>query len=192
MTTDLSALADAVSEAVRRHAAAVLDSTEDRAAAGPALTEALEAYGVAVINAGSELPEGLEDFDGFLDEEDGIEHPEEEPDTGERVAVFVRADFVVDDLAVLRAAATEAMQSCCPAAAGEDPADAVRDPDQAVTQLLGHHWSVFDPEQMERHGLRLVAETVDAVAVPADSDMVEDYPWGPLLDLQDEQDEQDG
>lgn len=143
------------------------------------------------MNAGSEPFEELTDFDMYLDEEDGIEHPEEEPDTSDRVAVFVRADFAVEDIEALRGAAMGEMQSCCPVAPSQDPADWVRSPAQAVGHLLGHHKPVFESDRMDPFGLRLVAETVQTVPLgpPAheeDDDFM--HPWAPLLHLVDEED----
>lgn len=180
MSSDLSSLCDAVCQALRRHATAVLQGSDDRRAAGPALIAALDDYGAGVAHAGGDLPEGLDDMEAWLDEEDGIDHLEREADTSDRVAVFVRADLAVDDLEKLRANALAEMQSCCPMEPGEDPSKAVRRPPDAVAQLWSHNSSVFDPEQVERHGLRMVAETLQTAAAEADALDDEDYPWGLL------------
>ncbi len=182
--------AEAVCAAVRKHAAAVANTADDRAEAGAALVRALDEYGAAVINAGYEPPDGLDEFDAMLDEEDGVYHPEDEPELGDRVAVFVRADFLVEDLEVLRAAAIARMQDCCPVPAGEDPAASVRHARAAVAELLGHHEPVFDHERMQTHGLRLTAESLSTVSVEPGAEDAEDYPWGPLLQLLDEDDGQ--
>lgn len=182
MASNLRELADAVCAALVRHANAVSEGTGDRADAGPALVAALQRYGLAVVNSGAEPLEELDEFDEWLDEDDGIEQPDPEPDMIERVAVFVRADFAIEDVDELRASAIEQMQSCCPVPTGQDPAEWVRAPAQAVAQLLSHHLPVFEPDQMERHGLRVVAETVLAVPVGPEAEDSEDYPWGALLD----------
>lgn len=189
MSEDLSKLAAAVCEAVHRHAAAVLDRSDDRVAAGPALSAALQDYGVAVVNAGLEAPEGLDDFDEWLDEEDGVEHPEEEPDTSDRIAVFLRADLAVEDLGRLRVRAIEEMQECCPVEPGEDPAAAVESPYRAVFHVLGHGRWVFDDEAMQQVGLRPVAETLETMPVEALSEKADDYPWGPLLEVLDQEEQ---
>lgn len=186
MSKELMNQADAVCAAVRKHAAAAANTGDDRAEAGAALVRALDEYGAAVINAGYEPPDGLDDFDAYLDEEDGVHHPEDEPELGDRVAVFVRGDFLVEDLDALRAAAIEQMQACCPVPVGEDPAESVRDARDAVAQLLGHHKPVFDEERMQEHGLRLTAEFVDTAAVEPLAEDADDYPWGALLQMLDD------
>ncbi len=190
MSQELMNQADAVCAAVRKHAVAVANTADDRAEAGAALVRALDEYGAAVINAGYEPPEGLDEFDALLDDEDGVYHPEDEPELGDGVAVFVRGDFLVEDLEALQAAAIEQMQTCCPVPAGEDPAESVRDPRAAVAQLLGHHQPAFDDERMQRYGLRLTAEFVATAPVEPHAEDAEDYPWGSLLQLLHEDDGQ--
>ncbi len=190
MSSELMEAAEAVCTAVRRHAAAVADAADERAEAGAALVSALATYGAAVVNAGFEAPEELEDFDAWLDEEDGVHHPEPEPEVGDRVALFVRADFVVEDLDALRAAAIELMQACCPVPADEDPSAAVRDPSAAVLHLFGHLESVVDHEQMQARGLNLVREHVTTASVEPPDDEVAEDPWAPLWQLLDEDHEQ--
>lgn len=106
MSSDVRTSADTLAQAVMRHAQAVGDaSPEARQQAGRALVQALEDYGVAVVNSGNELPVEFEDFDAWLGEEDGIEHPEPEPDLRQRIAFFTRTDLAVSDPDRLRAAA---------------------------------------------------------------------------------------
>ena len=84
-----------------------------RKEAGRALVTALDAYGVAVHNAGNELPEDFEGFDDWLGEDDGIEPPEPEPDLRQRIALFTRTDLAVTDMGRLRSAAASRLAECC-------------------------------------------------------------------------------
>lgn len=178
VTSDLTTAAEAVCEAIRRHVAAVEANTEDRSAAGAALVGTLDAYGVAVVNAGSELPDEFDSFDAWLDEEDGIQHPEEEPEPNERIAVFVRADFAVEDLATLRAAGLQALDECCGETVDGSLEDQVRTPADALGHLLGHTRSVFDDTLP---GLRLLSEHV--VTIGGVPEALDESPWEPLLEL---------
>ena len=84
-----------------------------RKEAGRALVTALDGYGVAVHNAGNELPEDFEGFDDWLGEDDGIEPPEPEPDLRQRIALFTRTDLAVTDMGRLRSAAASRLAECC-------------------------------------------------------------------------------
>lgn len=86
---DLPAVARRLADAVLRHAQAVADDDPDpRMTAGRALTAALSAYGIAGVNAGSEPVDGAEDFDAWLDDEDGVHHEEDPPDHRERFGIL--------------------------------------------------------------------------------------------------------
>lgn len=186
---DLLRAADTVCDAVRRHAASVAAASTDRVHAGPALVAALDEYGIAIANAGSEPPEGLADFEGWLDEDDGVEETDEEQDRRGHVALFVRADFAVVNAESLRASAIEQMQACCPVPPGEDPTGEVRRLADAVAHLFGHGRPVFDPPDVEQHGLQLTSEHIQAVPVDPDEDDLVIDPWTPLLRLADGNDQ---
>ena len=170
--------AEAACAAIRRHARAVVDGTDDRVLAGPDLVEAVDAYGVAVAEA--DWPVEDLDVEGWLGEEDGVE-PEVEPELplDRRVAVFVRADFEVDDIEALRRAALEQMTGCCDGG-GAHPEARVRTPFDAMAELFGHHRSVFAEDVPGAYLRRESVATIGGL-VPDEDDPW----WKPLTELPD-------
>ena len=182
MSSNLAAAAEAVAEAVRQHAAAVQDSAPARPERAAALVAALDDYGAAVLNAGLELPEDFDDFNRWLGEEDGVPHPDLEPEPEQRIAVFLRADFTVEDIDALRAAGLERLVECCPVHAF--PEEHVHHPADALQNLLGHA-PVFQAEEMARYGVGLLSEHIMVLGGVEESDFPEGNPWEPLLHLDD-------
>lgn len=190
MTAETLETARALAQAVLRHAELVAggDATE-RQEAGRALVSALDAYGVAVINSGSELPEDFEGFDEWLGEEDGIHHPEPEADLRQRIALFTRTDLAVTDIDLLRTVAASRLAECCGDTAGDlDPAG--MHPADAVSHLVGHEPTSLEPDTVEAFGLDLLSWTSTTIAGVTEDD-VDDSPWAPLLAAADD-DEDDG
>lgn len=172
---DLPAVARRLADAVLRHAQAVADNDPDqRITAGPALTAALEAYGIAVVNAGSEPVDGVEDFDEWLDEEDGIHHEEDPPDHRERFGIFVRADVAVRDWPLLRAEATKAVQQCT----GDESAQ-VMDAAEALQSYFGID-PVLDDARMDAIGVETLFETSVVVRGVVEPELPLDDFWKPL------------
>jgi len=97
MSAELLQVADAVCEAVRRHAAALVEGTGDRHAAGVDLSTTLQRYGLTLNGVGVVPPDGLNDFAPWLDEEDEVEHQDEtEPDSSRhKIGCFLRVDLGV-------------------------------------------------------------------------------------------------
>ncbi len=143
-----------------------------------ALVEALEDYGIAVFNSGTKLPEDFNAFNEWLDEEDGVEHPEPEPDLRQRIALFTRTDLAVTDLNRLRAAAAERLADCCGPAFGDVDA-AVAGPADAIGHLVGHAPTSLEPDTVEEFGLDYLSWTSTIVAGVSE-DEFDDDPWSPL------------
>lgn len=172
---DLPAVARRLVDAVLGHAQAVADNDPDqRITAGPALTAALEAYGIAVVNAGSEPIDGIEDFDAWLDEEDGVHHEEDPPDHRERFGIFVRADVAVRDWPLLRAEATKAVQQCT----GEESAQ-VMDATGALQSYFGID-PVLDHARLDAIGVEALFETCVVVRGVVEPVLPLDDFWEPL------------
>jgi hypothetical protein len=140
--------------------------------------QALDDYGVAVINSGNELPDEFEGFDQWLGEEDGVEHPEPAPDPRQRIALFTRTDLAVSDLNRLRAAAASRLADCCGDTV-DDVDSAVAHPADAVSHLVGHEPTSLEPDSVEEFGLDLLSWTSTTVAGVTEDDF-DDNPWGPL------------
>jgi hypothetical protein len=188
MTEDVRDTAQSLADAVLRHAELVAGSdAEGRQEAGRALVAALDAYGVAVINAGNELPEEFEDFDSWLGEEDGVEHPEPEPDLRERIALFTRTDLAVTDVGRLRSAAAARLAECCGDTV-DDVELAVAHPAAAVSHLVGHEPTTLEPDTVEEFGLDLLSWTSATVAGVIEDDF-DDSPWEPLLAVADDEED---
>ncbi len=180
MSSDVQSSAEMLAQAVLRHARAVGDgSPEARQQAGRALVQALEDYGVAVVNSGNELPDETEDFDAWLGEEDGIEHPEPDVDLRQRIALFTRTDLAVSDPDRLRAEAASRLADCCGATI-DDLDAAVAHPADAVAHLVGHEPTSLEPDTVEEFGLDLLSWTSTTVAGVSEDDF-DDDPWGPLM-----------
>lgn len=186
MTTDVLDTARAVAQAVLRHAERVAaGDAEGRQDAGLALVAALDEYAVAVINSGNDLPEDFESFDAWLGEEDGIQHPDPEPDLRQRIALFTRTDLAVTDVDRLRAAAASRLAECCGDTVGEvEPA--VMHPADAVSHLVGHEPTSLEPNTVEAFGLDLLSWTSTTIAGVTEDDF-DDSPWAPLLDAADDE-----
>ncbi len=190
MTADVRDTAQTLAQAVLRHADLVAGSdAEGRQEAGRALVTALDAYGVAVVNSGNELPEDVEGFDEWLGEEDGIQHPEPVPDLRQRIALFTRTDLAVTDVDRLRSAAASRLAECC----GETVDDvdlAVAHPADAVSHLVGHEPTSLEPDTVEEFGLDLLSWTSTTIAGVTEDDF-DESPWAPLLaavgDVEDDQ-----
>jgi hypothetical protein len=180
MSSDVRTSADTLAQAVLRHAQAVGDaSPEARQQAGRALVEALQDYGVAVFNSGNELPVEFEELGLWLGEEDGIEHPEPEPDLRQRIALFTRTDLAVSDPDRLRAAAASRLADCCGDMIDDIDA-AVAHPADAVSHLVGHEPTSLEPDTVDEFGLDLLSWTSTTVAGVTEDDFDED-PWSPLI-----------
>ncbi len=180
MTAEVRDTAQTLAQAVLRHAELVAGSDAvGRQDAGRALVTALDAYGVAVLNSGNQLPEDFEGFDEWLSEEDGIEHPEPEPDLRQRIALFTRTDLAVTDVNRLRSAAASRLAECC-----GDTVDnvelAVANLADAVGHLVGHEPTTLEPDTVEEFGLDLLSWTSTTVIGVTEDDF-DDNPWAPLL-----------
>ncbi len=140
--------------------------------------QALDEYGIAVKNSGNDLPDEFEGFDEWLGEEDGVEHPEPEPDLRQRIALFTRTDLAVSDLDRLRTAAASRLADCCGDTA-DDVDAAVAHPAAAVSHLVGHEPTSLEPDSAEKFGLELLSSTSTTVAGVTEDDF-DDDPWRPL------------
>ncbi len=181
MTSDVPTAAESLVQAVLRHAQAVAGagaSPEARQQAGRALVQALDKYGIAVINSGHDLPDEFGGFDEWLGEEDGVEHPEPEPDLRQRIALFTRTDLAVSDLDRLRAAAASRLADCCGDTV-DDVDAAVAHPAHAVSHLVGHEPTSLEPDSVGKFGLDLLSWTSTTVAGVTQDDF-DDDPWSPL------------
>lgn len=174
--------ATAVCAAVRRHAAAVAKGREDQTVMATALVAAIQAYAAAVENEGWEAPDGLEHVDEWLGLVDDVSDDGDTTVHRNRVAVFVRADFAVEDMDLLLKGVSSPSDQAQWATHREIPNAA---PQHALAAWFDSR-GVFDDEAMNRVGLRLVAEGVQVTAVDALSLEAADYPWGPLMDVQDD------
>ena len=184
MSTDLERAARGVADAVLAHARAVDGADPARPAAASALTRALAEYGAEVIDAGGEPLEDLDDFEPYLDERDGVEVEPEPAIEGERLALFVRADFAVTDWPRLRAAGREQFMACC-GDTDDDPDNVVRTAADALEHLVGHR-PLFDLLGLSEAGVVPLAETAAAVGVDwtmDDPDTIGLDPWAPLREL---------
>lgn len=180
-TLDVQTAAERLAAAALAHAQSVQsDSTQARQQAGQALVGAMDAYGRAVASAGAEVPDDLEEFGDWFDEEDGMERPEANPD--HRVSLFSRTDLFVEDIERLRAAAATRLASCCGDAVDDVPA-AVANPADALSHLVGHEPTSLEADDVERYGLRLLSWTSEAIAGLPDYDL---DPWAPLREADDE------
>jgi hypothetical protein len=185
MASELERAARAVADAVLAHARAVSDDGAGRPAAAGALTQALDEYGAAVVNAGLDAPQGLGEFEAYLGEEDGVEEEPEPSVPGERLALFVRSDFAVEDPDRLKAAALEQIGSCCGGVYAEDD---VRTAVDALSHLFGHRPLIGVDGSA---GVVPLAETALALRVERTTDgpPSEDVeatgldPWAPLREL---------
>ncbi len=189
MTAEVLDTAGSLIEAVLRHAASVTDpDVEGRQEAGRALVAALDAYGVAVL--GNELPEDFDGFDGWLGEEDGVDHPEPEPDLRQRIALFTRTDLAVTDVDRLRSAAASCLAACCGDTVS-DVVSAVANPADAVSHLVGHEPTSLEPDTVEEFGLDLLSWTSVTVGGVTEDDF-DESPWSPLLVAEDGQEDDEG
>jgi hypothetical protein len=191
MTSDVEHTAQTLAQAVLRHAELVSGTGgEERREAGRALVAALDAYGIAVINSGNELPEDFEGFDEWLGEEDGIEHPEPEPDLRQRIALFTRTDLAVADVDRLRSAAASRLAECCGDTV-DDVESAVAHPADAVSHLVGHQPTSLEPDTVEEFGLDLLSWASATIAGVTQEDF-EENPWAPLLTAADDEEDDEG
>ena len=191
MTAEVEGAGQILAQAVLRHAESVAGSEpERRQEAGRALVAALDAYGIAVINSGNELPEEFEGFDGWLDEEDGVHHPEPEPDLRQRIALFTRTDLAVTDVDRLRSAAASRLAECCGETV-DDVESAVAHPADAVSHLVGHEPMSLEPDTVEEFGLDLLSWTSATIAGVTEEDF-EESPWAPLLAAAGDEEEDEG
>ena len=191
MTADVRDAAQTLVQAVLRHAEMVVGSDAGgRQEAGRVLVAALDAYGVAVLNSGNELPEDFEGFDEWLGEEDGIQHLELEPDLRQRIACFSRTDLAVTDVDRLRSAAASRLAECCGETV-DDVQAAVAHPADAVGHLVGHEPTSLEPDTVEDFGLDLLAWTSTTIAGVTEDDF-DESPWAPLwAAVEDEQGDED-
>jgi hypothetical protein len=171
-----------VADAVLAHARAVAGAEPARQEAASALSRALADYGEAVADAGWEPPEGLDELDAYLD---GDEDPEEAepPAEGERLALFVRADFTVTDRARLRAAGVREFLACC-GNGPDSPEDVIRTAADALENLVGHG-PLADLPGLADAGVTPLAETVAVRRVDwtmDDPNTIGLDPWAPLRD----------
>lgn len=177
-----------LTDAVKRHLAAVLEADPvERQSAGRDLVEALDAYGAALANHGADVPDELGAFPSWLDEEDGVELPDPEPDLRQRVALFSRTDLAVADPELLRSTAVERLADCC-GDVFDDLDEAVHAPVDAVGHVFGHRPTSLEPDDVERFGLEVLSGTTVAVAVDADTDTALEDPWAPLREPDDDDD----
>ncbi len=178
--TDVEDTAQTLVQAVLRHAEAVAGAdAEGRQEAGRALAEALDTYGVAVVNSGSELPEDYESLEDWLGEEDGLETPVPEPDLRQRIALFTRTDLAVTDIDRLRSAAASRYAECC-GEPGDDVESEVANPADAVDHLVGHEPTSLEPDTVEEFGLDLLSWASTTIAGVTEEDL-DESPWAPLL-----------
>jgi len=183
VTQQLLEAAAAVADAVLSHARAVAAESSDRPAAARALTKALDRYGNAVSDVGEDIPLGVDTFEDYLDEKDGVEEDPELPTTGERVAVFIQADFKVEDGDLLRAAAVAEVRLCCDNKDDPNSEYEMHTAAQAVSHLIGHR-ALFDADWLASAGVFPVAEgSLALTPTPsADPDDFLDDKWRPLLE----------